>query len=102
MQQPPIYEEPEPDILAELLLRVAAMLPGFPPEVLARVEEALRTDYGGLKVRIPKRRKWLTPEQRDALYKDGLSAMSSKEIVTKHKISLRTLERQMKKGGRFD
>ena len=97
MQQPPIYEDPEPDILAELLMRVAAMSPGFPPDVLARVEQALRTEYGGMRVRIPKRRKNLTPEQREALFKDGLTAMKTPEIVAKHKISRATLYREMKR-----
>ena len=97
MQQPPIYEDPEPDIVAELLQRVAAMSPGFPPEVLAKVEQALRTEYGGMRVRIPKRRKNLTPEQREALFKDGLTAMKTPEIVAKHKISRATLYREMKR-----
>ena len=101
MQRQPIIEEAEPDIVAELISRIAAMSPGFPPDVLTRVEQALRTEYGGLRVRIPKRAKYLTPDQRDALFKDGLTNMSSREISMKHKISLRTLERLMKKGGRF-
>ena len=99
--QTPIVEEPEPDIVAELLLRVAAMAPGLQPDMLAKVEQALRTEYGGLRVRIPKRAKYLTPEQREALFKDGLTTMKTPEIVAKHKISRATLYREMKKGGRF-
>lgn len=97
-----IHEEAEPDIVAELLRRVAAMTPGLPAGHLAQVEQALRTEYGGLRVRIPKRGKWLTAEQRDAVFKDGCSGMPTSELMKKHKISQATLYRQMKKGGRFD
>jgi DNA invertase Pin-like site-specific DNA recombinase len=97
-----IVEEPEPDIVAELLRMVAAMSPGLLPEHLAQVEQAMRTEYGGLRVRIPKRAKYLTPEQRQALFKDGLTNMSTPQIIAKHKISRATLYREMKKGGRFD
>jgi DNA invertase Pin-like site-specific DNA recombinase len=55
-----------------------------------------------LRVRIPKRGKYLTPDQRQAMFKDGLSSMPNLEITAKHKISRATLYRQMKKGGRFD
>lgn len=97
-----IHEEPEPDIVAVLLGRVIAMAPGFSAALASQIEQQMRAEFGGLRVRIPKRGKYLTPEQREEVFKDGLSSMSSREIITKHKISLRTLERQMKKGGRFD
>ena len=38
----------------------------------------------------------LTPEQKQAVYKDGLTSMSNTEIVKKHKISRATLYRAMK------
>ena len=77
MRHLPIYEEPEPDIVSELLLRVAAMSPGFPPDVLAKVEQALRTEFGDLRVRIPKRAKYLTPEQRELMATGNLARLSS-------------------------
>lgn len=102
IHQPPIYEDAEPDIVVELLRRVAAMQPGLPPELLVQIELQLRTEYGGLRVRIPKRGKYLTPEQRNAVFVDGLTTMTNPQITAKHKISRATLYRQMKKGGRFD
>ena len=102
MNHEPIQEEPEPDIVSIMLQRVIAMAPGFSAALALQIEQQLRAEYGGLRVRIPKRGKYLTPDQRQAVFQDGLSNMTSKEITTKHKISLRTLERQMKKGGRFD
>ena len=97
-----IVEEAELDIVVELLRMVAAMSPGLSAEHLAQVEQALRTEYGGLRVRIPKRSKFMTPDQRQALFKDGLTKMSTPQIVAKHKISRATLYRQMKNGGRFE
>jgi hypothetical protein len=96
-----IHEEPEPDIVAVLLARVIAMAPGFSAALASQIEQDMRAEFGGLRVRIPKRGKYLTPEQRQELFVDGLSKMSNEEIVTKHKISMSTLKRQMKRGGRF-
>ena len=98
----PIVEEPEPDIVTIMLQRVIAVAPGFNAALASQLEHELRAKYGGLRVRIPKRGKYLTSDQRQAVFQDGLSNMTNKEITTKHKISLRTLERQMKKGGRLD
>ena len=97
-----IHEEPEPDIVAVMLQHVLAMAPGFSAALALQIEQRLRADYGGMRVRIPKRGKYLTPEQRQDVFKDGLTAMPTPEITTKHKISRATLYREMKKGGRFD
>lgn len=97
----PIVEEPEPDIVSIMLARVVAMAPGFSAALALQIEQQLRAEYGGLRVRIPKRGKYLTPDQRQAVFKDGLTAMPTSDITTKHKISRATLYRQMKKGGRF-
>ena len=85
-----------------MLARVVAMAPGFSAALASQIEQELRTGYGGQRLYINKRGKRLTLQQRQMLYEDGLSNMATAEITTKHKISLRTLERQMKKGGRFD
>lgn len=97
-----IIEEPEPDIVTIMLQQVIALAPNFSAALAKQIEEKLRNDYGGMRVRIPKRAKYLTPEQRTALYNDGLTSMSTEAITQKHKISKATLYRQMKKGaGRF-
>jgi len=95
-------DDAEPDIVTVLLQRVIALAPNFSAALAKQVEEQLRADFGGLRVRIPKRGKYLTPEQRAALYSDGLTNMSNADIIEKHKISKATLYRQMKRGsGRF-
>lgn len=98
----PIQEEPEPDIVTIMLRRVIAMAPGFSAALASQIEQQVRAEYGGKRLHINKRGKHLTPEQRQALFQDGLTGMSTAEITVKHKISRATLYRQMKKGGRFD
>lgn len=97
----PIVEEPEPDIVTIMLQRVIAMAPGFTAALARQVEQELRAEYGGMRVRIPKYGKRLTPEQRQAAFQDGLTGMPTHEVTAKHKISRATLYREMKKGGRF-
>lgn len=84
-----------------MLQCVIAAVPEFNVKLAAQIEQELRTKYGGLRVRIPKRGKYLTLDQRQAVFKDGLTAMPTLDITTKHRISRATLYREMKKGGRF-
>lgn len=84
-----------------MLARVVAMAPGFSAALALQIEQQLRAEYGGLRVRIPKRGKYRTPEQRRETFEDGLTAMPNADIIVKHKISRATLYRDMKKGGRF-
>lgn len=91
----------EGDIVVIILRRVVALVPEFNREIAGQIEAEMRAAYGGQRVRIPKRGKHLTPEERQALFQDGLTNMPTDEILRKHRISRRTLERQMKRGGRF-
>lgn len=103
MSQPEtIADDLEPDIVSIMLQRVIAMAPGFSAALASQIEQQLRAEYGGKRLHINKRGKRLTPEQRQAVFQDGLSSMSTTEITEKHKISRATLYRQMKKGGRFE
>lgn len=92
-------DEAQDDIVLVILKRVIAL--GFSPSLAAQIESEARIAYGGRRVRIPKRGKHLTAQEREALFQDGLSNMPTEEILHKHRISRRTLERQMKRGGRF-
>lgn len=85
-----------------MLQRVIALAPNFSAELARFVEEGIRAELGGRRVFVNKRAKFMTPEQRQAVFRDGLTGMSTPEITAKHKISRATLYRQMKKGGRFD
>jgi hypothetical protein len=92
-------DEPiEPDIVQVVLQRVSARAPGLSEDLVREVDQEVRTLYGGMRVRIPKRGKWLSPEQREAAYKDALTNMPTNELLRKHKISLATLKRLVKKG----
>ena len=88
----------EPDIVTAILQRVCALAPSFSAEQARQVEQQVRADYGGRRVFVPKGMKHLTPEQRQALYTDGLTAMPTEEITKKYKISRATLYRAMKNG----
>lgn len=96
-----ISEQPGPDIVAVILQRVLEMAPGFSMELSRQIEQEVRNEYGGQRMHINKRGKYLTPEQRRAVFRDGLTDMPNTEITSKHKISQATLYRVMKNGGRF-
>ena len=67
---------------------------------LARqIEADFRAKHAGETFQVLKRGPRMTPEQRLAVYRDGLTGMENEEIVQKHKISRRTLYRVMKDGG---
>ena len=89
--------DPEPDIVEIILL--ACRAGGLDEEAAHTIERTIRDEYGGLRVRIPKRRKHMTAEQRQQAYQDGLSNVPTEQITTKYRIDRATLFRLMKKGG---
>lgn len=88
----------DPDIVRVLIERVTPLVPEADRVALAQVELALRTEYGGLRVRIPKRRKDLRGAQREAAYRDALSDAPLQEVLERQGISRATLYRLVKKG----
>lgn len=89
----------EPDIVAYVLQKVIAMSPGFSRALAAQIEQEVKDVHGGQRLFVPKGAKRMTPEQRQAVFADGLTGMQNEEITEKHKISRRTLYRVMKDGG---
>ncbi|KRB73453.1 hypothetical protein [Noviherbaspirillum sp. Root189] len=87
----------EADIV-EIIIKLA-QAEGLTDAAALQIEQAVRTQYGGLRVRIPKKKKHLTPEQRQQVYRDGLSNKATTEITSKHGIDRATLYRIMKRGG---
>lgn len=86
------------DIVQAVLQHVRELAPMVDEQVAAKVDQAVRAKYGGMRMRIPKRGKYLKPEQREAAYRDALTNMPTPEVLRKHKISLATLKRLVKKG----
>lgn len=86
------------DILRVFLERVSVLLPEAAKPGLVALELELRAQYGGLRVRIPKRKKHLTAEQRQALYQDAMSGKSDEEITAAHGVHRATLYRTVKRG----
>lgn len=89
----------EPDIVLVVLQRLRQHLPSaIPLDLLAQVEGEIKAQYGGQRVRIPKRRKHLSPQDRAQVYAQGLTAATDQQIQADTGISRRTLYRIMKTG----
>lgn len=95
------FEDLEPDIVALVLQKCVAMAPGFSEALARQIEQQIKDLHGGRRVYVPKGSKRKTPEQLQALYADGLTAMPTEDLLEKHEISRSTMYRTMKKGGRF-
>ena len=89
----------DPDVVAYTLQCVIAMAPGFSAALAKQIEERVKAEYGGRRLFLPKGVKRLTPEQRKAVFKDGITSMTEEDITQKHQISKTTLWRIMKSGG---
>ena len=93
------FSELEPDIVALVLQKVIEMSPGFSQSLARQIEQDIRAQHGGQRLFVPKGSKRLSPEQRKAVFHDGLTKLSNEEIAEKHKVSKTTLWRIMKSGG---
>ena len=94
-------QDQDPDVVAYTLPCVIAMAPGFSAALAKQIEEQVKAEFGGRRFFVPKGAKRLTPEQRQAVFTDGLTKMPTDEIVKKHQIHKATFYRLMKQGGRF-
>lgn len=86
-----------PDIVLEVLQRVRAVSAALTDEQANQIEADVRAEYGGMRVRIPKRKKHPTAEQRSAVYRDALTSMPDKDIQAEHGISRASLYRYVKR-----
>ncbi len=86
--------DPEPDIVDIILLECRAR--GLDAQTAELIESRIRAEYGGQRMRIPKRNKHLTLEQRAEIRREGLSNLPTDEITAKFKIGRATLYRIMK------
>lgn len=86
----------DPDIVEVIIL--ACQASGLDADAAHMIETRIRAEYGGLRVRIPKRKKHPTPQEREMVVADGITNMSNEEITAKHGISRATLYRLMKRG----
>ena len=89
--------DPEPDLLLVVIQRVRLLTPGLTDAQAAMVESEVRAELGGLRVRIPKRRKHLSEEQRQAIFKEAMSSDTDAEITERHGIHRATLYRMLKR-----
>jgi DNA invertase Pin-like site-specific DNA recombinase len=88
--------EDDPDIVQVIIL--ACRDSGLDAAAAHEIEMRIRAQYGGLRVRIPKRKKHPTQQERALVVADGITNMTTAEITGKHGISRATLYRMMKRG----
>ena len=93
MTPPPAQALPEhqedPDIVRVILDRVSVLIPEAQRPQLVELEQQVRTQYGGLRVRIPKRGKYPTPEQYKKIIATALgdSTRTNEELIREAGIS---------------
>lgn len=63
----------EIDIVLAILDLVRATAPNITPEQTKDIEIAVRLKYGGLRARIAKRKKHLTPDDREKVVREALA-----------------------------
>jgi len=92
-------KETRHDLLAALFQQIIAMAPSFDRALAQQIEAEFRAKHAGESFVVLKRGPRMTPEQRAAIYQDGLTGMDNEAITKKHKIGRTTLYRIMKGGG---
>lgn len=94
---PPEHQE-DPDIVRVILDRVSLLVPESQRAQLAEVELQVRAEYGGMRVRVPKRRKYTTKVQREQIIAAALSDPTStnEELAQKAGLHRATWYRIMK------
>ena len=91
--------DPEPDLLLVVIQRVRAMVPQLTDAQSQQIEAEARAELGGLRVRIPKRRKHMSEEQRHAIAREAIDATDTDaQITERHGIGRDTLYRYLKRG----
>ena len=89
--------ESDADIV-EIILKMAQEH-GLDADAAHQIEQLVRAEHGGCRVRIPNKKKHLSAEQRQQIYQAGLSDAPTEEIVRSAGIHRSTLYRLMKRGG---
>lgn len=90
----------DPDIVRVILERVAILLPESDRAKLGELEQQVRTEYGGLRVRIPKRGKHLTDDERRRVVDMAMqNTTDTNDVVAREAgVSRRTWYRMIKQG----
>ena len=105
MTQPPLVNsdqhQEDPDIVRVIIDRVSALVPEDQRQQLTDVEAQVRIQYGGLRVRILKRKKYMTPQQRQEISNRAMqdTTSSNKQLIQEAGISRRHWYEIIKKRG---
>lgn len=100
-QQPNTHAEPftdEPDIVRVIIERIAPLVADLDRQRLVGIEAEVRAQYGGMRVRIHKRGKYLPPQRKDELRRVALAntSASNEDLIRDAGISRRTWYRMIK------
>lgn len=90
----------DPDIVRVILERVAILVPEGDRAKLGELEQQVRTEYGGLRVRIPKRGKYLSDQDKRRLVQEAMNspAETNESLAKKSGVSRRTWYYMIKQG----
>lgn len=89
----------EPDIVLEILQRVRVAVPALSDDQVRVIEESIRHDFGGMRLRVAKRKKHPSPEKRREIFAQALTDKPTEEITSGNGIHRSTLYRLLKRGG---
>jgi len=91
----------ELDIVLVILQLVAAAVPELAPEKARDIEHTVRSQYGGMRTRIAKRKKHPTPEERAQVIRQALDPgqadVPTDQIAESNGIHRATLYRYLKR-----
>jgi Mor family transcriptional regulator len=88
-------EELSLDLIGVILQECRAA--GLPDESAEEIERAVRAQFGGQRLFIPKTKRHPSAALREKIYQAGLTDMSTEEITKKFKIGRAALYRLMKR-----
>ncbi len=88
----------EPDIVLGFIACAKNVLKNISQAQISEIETLIRSTYGGQKIRVPKRRRHMTKDERSRLMEDALSSVSDQHLTEQYKITQRSLYRQIKRG----
>ncbi|MDF3821983.1 hypothetical protein P3G55_18910 [Leptospira sp. 96542] len=91
-----VEEGQEPDIIQLMLSSVRKQV-ALTPEQEQAIEQEIRAEAGGLRVRIPKRGKHPSAERRAAIYRHAMTNAPEQEVLEQGGISRATLYRLIKR-----
>lgn len=87
----------ENDPIDQIFAVILRLSPKFSEAVRRQAEAEIRAKFGGERHYIAKTKKHPSESQKEAIFKDGVSGMSTEEVCKKHNITRSTLYEHLKR-----